>query len=197
MFLAGKRALVTGSTSGIGLAIARALAAEGAQVTLNGFGAAEEIDRLCGELGATYAAGDLTTTERYRTVKDWDQFTGYGRMNAYEATRLVKSKRIPPEADLLTPTWFSVLGTSGSMSVTGTVNARFAETYDYRIEWAPGVQPPQYPATDTWRVAKQETGLTGARNVSTSIDLATVAAALPNGGVGPSDGALVSEPFGS
>jgi 3-hydroxybutyrate dehydrogenase len=61
MFLAGKRALVTGSTSGIGLAIARALAAEGASVVLNGFGAAEEIDRLCGELGAIYAAGDLTT----------------------------------------------------------------------------------------------------------------------------------------
>jgi len=36
--LQGKSALVTGSTSGIGLAIARALAAEGANVTINGFG---------------------------------------------------------------------------------------------------------------------------------------------------------------
>src|SRR3954469_2398043 len=34
--LQGKRALVTGSTAGIGLAIATALAAEGAHVTLNG-----------------------------------------------------------------------------------------------------------------------------------------------------------------
>ena len=68
MFLAGKRALVTGSTSGIGLAIARALAAEGAGVVLNGFGEASEIDRLCGELGASYAAGDLTTTEGVETM---------------------------------------------------------------------------------------------------------------------------------
>ena len=38
MILEGKVALVTGSTSGIGLAIARALAVEGARVMLNGFG---------------------------------------------------------------------------------------------------------------------------------------------------------------
>src|SRR5690554_6364386 len=61
MFLSGKRALVAGSTSGIGLAIARALAGEGATLVLNGFGEAREIDRLCGELSAAYAAGDLTT----------------------------------------------------------------------------------------------------------------------------------------
>jgi 3-hydroxybutyrate dehydrogenase len=59
MFLSGKRALVTGSTSGIGLAIARALAAEGAQVVLNGFGDADEIARLCGELSAVHIAADL------------------------------------------------------------------------------------------------------------------------------------------
>jgi 3-hydroxybutyrate dehydrogenase len=44
--LKGKRAVVTGSTSGIGLGIARALAAEGADIMLNGFGEAAEIDEL-------------------------------------------------------------------------------------------------------------------------------------------------------
>ena len=44
--LEGKTALVTGSTSGIGLGIARALAAQRATVILNGFGNAADIERL-------------------------------------------------------------------------------------------------------------------------------------------------------
>ena len=44
MRLTGKSAVVTGSTSGIGLAIARALAAEGANVMLNGFGEAAAVE---------------------------------------------------------------------------------------------------------------------------------------------------------
>jgi 3-hydroxybutyrate dehydrogenase len=61
MFLSGKRALVTGSTSGIGLAIARALAAEGAEVVLNGFGDAATIDALKDQLDARHVNADLTT----------------------------------------------------------------------------------------------------------------------------------------
>ena len=61
MFLEGKRALVTGSTSGIGLAIAQALHAEGAEVILNGFGDKSEIARLQAEMGdAAHYGTDLT-----------------------------------------------------------------------------------------------------------------------------------------
>ena len=44
--LSGKTALVTGSTSGIGLGIAHALAAQGANIIINGFGDAVAIDQL-------------------------------------------------------------------------------------------------------------------------------------------------------
>ncbi len=60
MFLTGKRALVTGSTSGIGLAVARALHAEGAEIVLNGFGDDSEIEDLKSELGARHFGSDLT-----------------------------------------------------------------------------------------------------------------------------------------
>jgi 3-hydroxybutyrate dehydrogenase len=50
--LKGKAALVTGSTSGIGLGIARALARQGANIVLNGFGEAAAIDAIQKELQA-------------------------------------------------------------------------------------------------------------------------------------------------
>jgi 3-hydroxybutyrate dehydrogenase len=64
--LKGKSAVVTGSTSGIGLAIARALAKEGVNVTINGFGAAADIEKeragIEKDFGvkAAYSAADMT-----------------------------------------------------------------------------------------------------------------------------------------
>src|SRR5690242_2645775 len=49
-----KTALVTGSTSGIGLGIAEALARNGANLVMNGFGKADEIERLRARLVAEH-----------------------------------------------------------------------------------------------------------------------------------------------
>jgi 3-hydroxybutyrate dehydrogenase len=74
MFLKGKTALITGSTSGIGLGYARALAAEGAAVMINGFGDRAEIDGYVSDLhavsgaGALYSAADMTKPEDIRAM---------------------------------------------------------------------------------------------------------------------------------
>ncbi|MBR1187579.1 3-hydroxybutyrate dehydrogenase [Bradyrhizobium sp. AUGA SZCCT0160] len=67
--LAGKVSLVTGSTSGIGLGIARALAEAGSEVMLNGLGVASEVARTKDQIEAdfgvqvSYSAADMTRPE--------------------------------------------------------------------------------------------------------------------------------------
>jgi 3-hydroxybutyrate dehydrogenase len=76
MFLKGKTAIVTGSTSGIGLAYAKAFAAEGASVVINGFGDAADIEKeraaLAVTSGATalYDAADMTKPDQIAAMVD-------------------------------------------------------------------------------------------------------------------------------
>jgi 3-hydroxybutyrate dehydrogenase len=74
MTLKSRNSIVTGSTSGIGLAIARALAKEGANVTINGFGEAADIEKeranIEKEFGVTalYSNADMTKPEEIRAM---------------------------------------------------------------------------------------------------------------------------------
>ena len=67
--LSGRVALVTGSTSGIGLGVATVLAAKGATILLNGFGDRAEIDREVARLAEThgvsvgYSAADMSSPD--------------------------------------------------------------------------------------------------------------------------------------
>jgi 3-hydroxybutyrate dehydrogenase len=74
MFLKGKTALITGSTSGIGHAYAKAMASEGAKVMINGFGDAEEIEAMRQELEsisgakAAYSDADMSDPAAIETM---------------------------------------------------------------------------------------------------------------------------------
>lgn len=72
--LKGKAALVTGSTSGIGLSIAKALATNGANLMLNGFGDAGDIENLRRDLSDThgvnvlYSPADMRNPDEIETM---------------------------------------------------------------------------------------------------------------------------------
>ena len=74
--LAGKAAIVTGSTSGIGLGIARAFAEAGMNVMLNGFGNADEIERARRDIESTfgvtaaYSAADMSKPDEIVRMVD-------------------------------------------------------------------------------------------------------------------------------
>lgn len=82
--LQGKVALVTGSTSGIGLGIARRLARAGCHVTLNGFGDRKEIEAVQKEIEKTcnvktlYSSADMSrATEITAMIEETEKFFGH------------------------------------------------------------------------------------------------------------------------
>lgn len=82
-FLSGRHAVITGSTSGIGLAIAKAYAKAGASITLNGLGDKAMIDALVAELGKVHgvtvrysAANMLKPDEITAMIKDAEKEFG-------------------------------------------------------------------------------------------------------------------------
>jgi len=69
MALQGKNVIVTGSTSGIGHGVALALAAQGANIMLNGFGTPEDVEKAKAEVAAkgvkvAYSAADMSKPDQ-------------------------------------------------------------------------------------------------------------------------------------
>ncbi|HUH81998.1 MAG TPA: hypothetical protein VLZ06_11800, partial [Solirubrobacteraceae bacterium] len=84
--------------------------------------------------------GPLPDTFRYPSRRGWDEFFGYGRLDAYKSVAAAAEGWIPPEANITSPEWFEQLDPGAeSFAVDGYVNAR--TPYTCRVEVAPGAQP--------------------------------------------------------
>jgi hypothetical protein len=96
----------------------------------------------------------------YPSLPGWDQRFGYGRINARNILEAVRDGRIPPEVDVTSPRWFTVVypDRTPSLRVEGRVAARRAPRFDYVVEWAPGIEP----MDAQWRTVVSREGLTSA-----------------------------------
>ncbi len=117
--LKGKVALVTGSTSGIGLGIARALAGSGADLVLNGFGEAAEIEKLRRGLAdefkikTIYAPADMSKpAEIYAMVKQ--ALTELGRIDVLVNNAGIQ--HVAPIQDFPIDRWDAVIAVNLSAS---------------------------------------------------------------------------------
>ncbi|WP_107315919.1 3-hydroxybutyrate dehydrogenase [Achromobacter xylosoxidans] len=124
--LKGKVAVVTGSTSGIGLGIASALAAQGADIVLNGFGDAAEIEKVRAGLAAQhgvkvlYDGADLSKGDAVRGLVD-NAVRQMGRIDI-----LVNNAGIQHTAlieDFPTEKWDAILALNLSAVFHGTAAA--------------------------------------------------------------------------
>jgi hypothetical protein len=99
-------------------------------------------------LNTTFAAdefggidGPLAITRRYHAGKGFDEFYGYGRLNAEKAVSAAAVGTIPPEAEITSPDWFEQLDPAKpQIALEGDVDAR-SSNYTCRVEVAPGAQP--------------------------------------------------------
>jgi hypothetical protein len=84
--------------------------------------------------------GPAPDTHRYHARKGFDEFYGYGRLDAYKAVAAAATGTIPPEAEITSPDWSQQVDPRlARIAITGYVNGR--TRYTCRVQIAPGGQP--------------------------------------------------------
>jgi hypothetical protein len=107
----------------------------------------------------------------YPSWPGWDRYTGYGRLNAMQVVNKVLDGEIPPEADLLTPTWFEVVDpTDGPLEIVGLAAADRSSSYTWDLQVAAGSDPRE----ETFESVASGEGTDPTDGVLHRLDLSTV-----------------------
>ncbi len=118
-----------------------------------------------------------TDTTKFPSGPGWDLHFGYGRNNVAKSVDLVLNNLVPPEADILLPSWFEPIEVTRTptVSVVGRVGTRMDgkparyNSFDYVLEYAKGIDP-----KSGWTTIKQGTS-TGVNGEIAQWDVAQVA----------------------
>lgn len=113
--------------------------------TLNAAGLAlrdisnQEVRQVLIQTADDIRPSDDAAAGTYPVLLGWDKWTGYGRVNAKKAVDLVAAGKIPPEADINSPDWYSYV--SGVVTVKFYANNRWRGNYNWVLEQGAGVEP--------------------------------------------------------
>jgi hypothetical protein len=150
------------------------------------------------DFSANRAVSFVFASTRFASQPGWDEFFGYGRANAAQAVATVAAGDVPPEADLLTPDWWTTLDPvrADVVPVVGSAAASHAASYGYELAFGCGVQPtedrfhPIANGTSLTRAIDGETiafWSTGAAAIACAFDPAAVPETAPSGTASPND----------
>ena len=116
----------------------------------------------------------MTTDDLDNSEPDWgelrwparagfDQLTGYGRVNAQRVVQAAIEGRIPPQADLTSPDWFSIVSPRRPLPIHGSIHVERASRAVWELAYAPGVEPTEqdYTVVATGQVEGERVGPLG------------------------------------
>ena len=163
---------------------------------------ADDIDFLTAKPpapAANFATSQSVASRRFPSIPGYDEYFGYGRVNADRMVRAVATGSLPPEAEITDPDWYTIVSPAdGRLVVRGRVDARHARSYGYEVSvgrgtikdpGAPGFGAPnESPLESEMHPLCSSSGLHRARQgVLCSVSIARLRAALGNP---PTDGPL-------
>jgi hypothetical protein len=130
------------------------------------------------------AVPGIEGSRRFPSVAGWDQYFGYGRVNADRAVQWADAGRIPPEAAIDGPAWYAIVDPdrTASLPVRGRVAARRSPSCSYELAVAPGIQPLEDEFETVSGVADCDAAADGALG---ELDIAGLRARMPHGVDGP------------
>ena len=156
---------------------------------------ADDIDFLTAKPpapAANFATSQSVASRRFPSIPGYDEYFGYGRVNADRMVRAVAGGNIPPEAEITDPDWYTIVSPAdGRLVVRGRVDARRARSYGYEVSvgrgtikdpGAPGFGAPnESPLESEMHPLCSSRGLHRARHgVLCSVSIARLRAALGN-----------------
>lgn len=134
------------------------------------------------------APGVPGTTTMYPTTPGYDEYSGWGRLDANRLVHWIASGRIPPEASIDSPGSFETFAPTGVLTVRGMVGAVRSSSYRYQVDVGRGAAP----RNSAWRLVAEGSGRGARHGVLARIPLAQLAKLFPGGRAALRGGAVTA-----